>query len=101
MAASTIVVIQIFITYLKDNVIYTFEEMINSLEGNYFGMVMFVFAYGVLGLKMFVCMIGHPFVIMREIYYPRPEAYDFAYAWIVFYFIEMLTVLPTLIIKMN
>lgn len=48
-------------------------------------------------LKIAVCIIGHSSVIMRNQYYPHPEEFRLAYAWIQFYFIEVLTFIPSTI----
>lgn len=45
-------------------------------------------------VKFATCLIGHPFLIARDFYYPHPQAYSFAYSWILFYFIEILVFIP-------
>ena len=48
-------------------------------------------------LKIGVCIVGHSSVIVRNQYYPHPEEMKISYIWIQFYFIEVLTFIPSTI----
>ena len=93
-ALTTLMFILLFFKYLKSNQVFNFGEIIEELNQNIWGKTFKFFGVVLFVVKISTCVFGHPFLIARDNYYSHPEAYSFAYSWILFYFIEMMVTIP-------
>lgn len=84
----------LFIKYLRSDKILNLDEMMKKFNSKFYKISFMVTGVAFV-LKFLVCLLGHPFILVRQHYYPYPEAFSLAYSWIIFYFIEILVFTPT------
>ena len=88
-ATASLLLFVLFINYLRTGQAYDTEQIKNYLKSHgryklYLKLLIVTYI-----LKFIMCLVSNPIIMMREFTYVHPPAYNVAYTWVIFYFVEI------------